>query len=210
MPDGSAQQPDHGIVYPVPRHQPSMPDSYRSSPTRIYGTRSSSGAGIREAHAVHSGNLDDRKRWGRDHHPYAALLAGGGVRAGLSYGETDDLGMNVVRETGSCLRLPGHHWAWITNASRPVPGPRIPTDRHPWPGRPRNSGVRTTAFPRPIKSGNQEGDRGPKLEFWKAPIQLSGSCLQDTAVGGRGCRHVCGPFGSIPGLTVDRSKPALS
>jgi arylsulfatase A-like enzyme len=25
-------------------------------------------------------------------------MAGGGVRAGLSYGETDDLGMNVVRE----------------------------------------------------------------------------------------------------------------
>ena len=46
------------------------------------------------------GNLDDRKRWGRDHHPYAftSWMAGGGVRAGLSYGETDDLGMNVVRE----------------------------------------------------------------------------------------------------------------
>ncbi len=46
------------------------------------------------------GNLDDRKLWGRDHHPYAftSWLAGGGVKAGLSYGETDDLGMNVVRD----------------------------------------------------------------------------------------------------------------
>ena len=44
------------------------------------------------------GNLDDRKRWGRDHHPYAftSWMAGGGVRPGLSYGETDELGMNAV------------------------------------------------------------------------------------------------------------------
>jgi hypothetical protein len=46
------------------------------------------------------GNLDDRKRWGRDHHPYAftSWMAGGGVKAGLTYGETDDLGMNVVKD----------------------------------------------------------------------------------------------------------------
>jgi hypothetical protein len=44
------------------------------------------------------GNLDDRKRWGRDHHPYAftSWMAGGGVRPGLSFGETDELGMNAV------------------------------------------------------------------------------------------------------------------
>jgi hypothetical protein len=44
------------------------------------------------------GSLDDRKRWGRDHHPYAFTLcmAGGGVKPGISYGETDDLAMNVV------------------------------------------------------------------------------------------------------------------
>jgi hypothetical protein len=46
------------------------------------------------------GNLDDRKRWGRDHHPYAftTWMAGGGVRPGISYGETDDLGMNAVHK----------------------------------------------------------------------------------------------------------------
>ncbi len=46
------------------------------------------------------GNLDDRKRWGRDHHPYAftVFMAGGGVRKGMSYGETDDLAMNVVKD----------------------------------------------------------------------------------------------------------------
>ena len=46
------------------------------------------------------GALDDRKNWGRDHHPYAytSWMAGGGVKAGLSHGQTDDLGMNVVSE----------------------------------------------------------------------------------------------------------------
>jgi len=44
------------------------------------------------------GNLADRPRWGRDHHPYAftAWLAGGGTKPGLTYGATDDLGMNVA------------------------------------------------------------------------------------------------------------------
>ncbi len=44
------------------------------------------------------GNLDDRPKWGRDHHPYAftVWMAGGGVKPGLTYGESDDLGMSVV------------------------------------------------------------------------------------------------------------------
>jgi hypothetical protein len=44
------------------------------------------------------GNLDDRKKWGRDHHPYAFTIwmAGGGVRPGLSYGASDELAMNAV------------------------------------------------------------------------------------------------------------------
>lgn len=44
------------------------------------------------------GNLEDRKRWGRDHHPYAFTiwLAGGGVRPGITYGATDELCMNVA------------------------------------------------------------------------------------------------------------------
>jgi hypothetical protein len=46
------------------------------------------------------GSLDDRKRWGRDHHPYAftVWMAGGGVKPGLTYGESDDLAMNVVKD----------------------------------------------------------------------------------------------------------------
>jgi hypothetical protein len=44
------------------------------------------------------GNLADRPRWGRDHHPYAFTLwmAGGGVKPGLTHGESDDLGINVA------------------------------------------------------------------------------------------------------------------
>ncbi len=46
------------------------------------------------------GDIKDRKRWGRDHHPYAftVWMAGGGVRRGFTYGETDDLAMNVVKD----------------------------------------------------------------------------------------------------------------
>ncbi len=38
--------------------------------------------------------------YGRDHHPqaYTMWLAGGGVKAGLTYGQTDDLGFHVVED----------------------------------------------------------------------------------------------------------------
>jgi hypothetical protein len=46
------------------------------------------------------GNLADRPRWGRDHHPYAFTLwmAGGGVKPGTTHGESDDLGINVAKD----------------------------------------------------------------------------------------------------------------
>ena len=49
------------------------------------------------------GDIDDRKRWGRDHHPYAFTLwmAGGGVKPGITYGETDDFGHERRRATRS-------------------------------------------------------------------------------------------------------------
>lgn len=44
------------------------------------------------------GDLNNRPRWGRDHHPYAFTiwLAGAGSKPGMTYGASDDLGMNVV------------------------------------------------------------------------------------------------------------------
>jgi hypothetical protein len=45
------------------------------------------------------GTLTD-KDYGRDHHPrcFTVWLAGGGVKAGVSLGETDDFSYNIVRE----------------------------------------------------------------------------------------------------------------
>lgn len=44
------------------------------------------------------GAISETKTWGRDHHPYAFSLwmAGGGVKTGFSYGESDDFGHNAV------------------------------------------------------------------------------------------------------------------
>ncbi len=46
------------------------------------------------------GNLKDRKRWGRDHHPYAftTWMAGGGVKPGITWGSSDDLAINSVTD----------------------------------------------------------------------------------------------------------------
>jgi len=46
------------------------------------------------------GDIENRKRWGRDHHPYAftVWMAGGGVKPGMSYGESDDLAVNAVKD----------------------------------------------------------------------------------------------------------------
>jgi uncharacterized protein (DUF1501 family) len=40
----------------------------------------------------------DKNKAGRDHHHtgFSVMLAGGGVRGGLAYGATDELGMNAV------------------------------------------------------------------------------------------------------------------
>ena len=46
------------------------------------------------------GDFNDRPKWGRDHHPYAftVWMAGGGVKPGMTHGETDELGFNVVKD----------------------------------------------------------------------------------------------------------------
>ncbi|MCA9145980.1 MAG: DUF1501 domain-containing protein, partial [Planctomycetales bacterium] len=46
------------------------------------------------------GDINNRPRWGRDHHPYAFTIwmAGGGIKSGITYGESDDLAMNVAKD----------------------------------------------------------------------------------------------------------------
>jgi len=46
------------------------------------------------------GDIDNPTVHGRDHHPrcFSIWMAGGGVRGGMSYGETDDFAYNVVKD----------------------------------------------------------------------------------------------------------------
>ena len=46
------------------------------------------------------GRTSDSKILGRDHYPdcFSVFLAGGGIRPGISFGETDELGFSVVRD----------------------------------------------------------------------------------------------------------------
>jgi hypothetical protein len=44
------------------------------------------------------GDISNTKQWGRDHHPYAFTIwmAGGGVKPGMTFGESDEFGFNAV------------------------------------------------------------------------------------------------------------------
>jgi hypothetical protein len=44
------------------------------------------------------GKINDKPRWGRDHHPYAFTIwmAGGGIKPGMTYGASDDFGFSVA------------------------------------------------------------------------------------------------------------------
>ena len=46
------------------------------------------------------GKIEETKQWGRDHHPYAFTIwmAGGGIKPGISYGESDEFGHNVAKD----------------------------------------------------------------------------------------------------------------
>ena len=46
------------------------------------------------------GDINNKKKHGRDHHPYcySIWMAGGGVKPGISFGKTDEYGYNVVED----------------------------------------------------------------------------------------------------------------
>ena len=50
--------------------------------------------------------------YGRDHHPrcFTAWMAGGGVKAGTTYGATDDYGYNIVGPDGQKIEPSKHHF----------------------------------------------------------------------------------------------------
>ncbi|HTE20298.1 MAG TPA: DUF1501 domain-containing protein [Armatimonadota bacterium] len=46
------------------------------------------------------GPIEDTKNWGRDHHSgcFTLWMAGGGIKPGVTYGETDDFAYNVAKD----------------------------------------------------------------------------------------------------------------
>jgi len=69
------------------------------------------------------GDIANTKMWGRDHHPYAFTIwmAGGGIKPGTTYGESDDFGHNVAKDPvhvhdfqATVLHLLGIDHEWLT------------------------------------------------------------------------------------------------
>jgi uncharacterized protein (DUF1501 family) len=54
-----------------------------------------------------TGAKEDTSTYGRDHHPrcFTVWMAGGGMKSGITYGETDDFSYNIVRDPVSI-----HDW----------------------------------------------------------------------------------------------------
>ncbi len=73
--------------------------------------------------------------FGRDHHPrcFTAWMAGGGIKPGTVYGETDEFGYNVVERRRPRARFPRHAAAPARHRSRAahlqIPGPPLPAHR---------------------------------------------------------------------------------
>ena len=79
--------------------------------------------------------------YGRDHHPrcFTIWLAGGGVKPGLTYGETDDYSYNIAENPVHVHDLHATilHFLGIdhTKLDLQVSGPAFPADRCAWEGR---------------------------------------------------------------------------
>jgi hypothetical protein len=74
----------------------------------------------------------DKAGPGRDHNAdvFSVWLAGAGLKGGLAYGSSDEIGWKVAEKTGRCPRLPRHDPA--PAGHRPHPADLLP-QRHPAP-----------------------------------------------------------------------------
>ena len=85
---------------------------------------------------------------GRDHHikGFSLLLAGGGVKGGVSHGATDEFGYFADRERGARPRPARHDAAPAGHRPRalhvPPPRPPVPADRRARPGGAADSGLK--------------------------------------------------------------------
>ncbi len=87
------------------------------------------------------GDINDKKTLGRDHHPYVFTIwmAGGGIKRGFSYGESDDFAYNPGQRPRPCPRLPSHGPAPPRHRPRTpdlqIPRPLLPPHRRAWKSR---------------------------------------------------------------------------
>ena len=53
-----------------------------------------------------------KQNYGRDHHPrcFTTWMCGGGVKPGITYGQTDDYAYNIVNQDGNMIRPTKEHW----------------------------------------------------------------------------------------------------
>ena len=53
-----------------------------------------------------------RENYGRDHHPraFTTWMAGGGVKPGITYGQSDDYGYNLTDKDGNVIKPNKHKW----------------------------------------------------------------------------------------------------
>ena len=91
--------------------------------------------------------------YGRDHHPrcFSMWLAGGGVKGGMVYGETDDFGYNVTKDGvhvhdfhATMLHLLGVDHERLNYS---LPRPPLPAHRRAWLGGEGDSGVSSGRHP---------------------------------------------------------------
>jgi hypothetical protein len=63
---------------------------------------------------------DPKKPTGRDHfgRAFSWIMAGGGVKPGSTYGESDEFGWNVTKDPRSCSRHAGHNLTPLRYRSR--------------------------------------------------------------------------------------------
>ena len=57
-----------------------------------------------------------RENYGRDHHPraFTTWMAGGGVKPGITYGQSDEYGYNLTDRDGNVIRPNKDHWTQDT------------------------------------------------------------------------------------------------
>mgnify|MGYP001582083534 FL=1 len=57
-----------------------------------------------------------RENYGRDHHPraFTTWMAGGGIKPGITYGQSDEYGYNLTDRDGNIIRPKSDHWTQDT------------------------------------------------------------------------------------------------